>query len=378
LSAGDFPSSGDGLLCTETQHWQDVMALQCGRDHAVALTRNGQMLSCGNDGDGQCSATAQFTLFRDARQLYGYGQYSRQLEMEIQANRAATSVREPEIEAEPSHFCSFSDAAQALRGSFAVGMAHSVYLDGLGRIQARGANDCGQCDIHSFGTALQVAAGPYSSAAILPDGHIVLAGRNSDGQGDARSLNHELNSSDVISGYTWKQVSCGYTHTAALRSDGRVYAIGANPDGRCDTRQWREVTHVVCGVRHTVARRADGTCLAVGDNRYGQCDITSWTDISMVAAGEFHTVALTADGRVVAAGDNRKGQCEVEDLRDMIAIACLPEATLCVSADGRVTIRGGSGELNSALEALRNVAGLDTCEHRIAAITADRELILFP
>ena len=97
-----------------------------------------------------------------------------------------------------------------------------------------------------------------------------------------------------------------------------------------------------------------------------------------MAAGEVHTVGLTSDGHVVAMGDNRKGQCDVEDLRNIVAIACLPEATVCVDADGRVVMRGGSGELNEAVEALRDVVAVDTCEYRIAAMTASRELVVIP
>ncbi len=361
----------------ETNRWKDIIAFRCGPDHTVAMTRSGQILSCGLDEDKQCSATAHFTLFRDARQLYGYGQYGRQLEMEIQANRSS-SESASEVEPQERRFADRVEAAHVLRGSFAVGMAHSLCLNHEGRILAEGANDCGQCDIASFRSALWVAAGPYRSAAILTDGHIVFAGRNSDGQGDTRVLNGELKAAGAEADYAWKRVSCGYSHTAALRSDGRVFAIGANPDGRCDTRQWRDITDVSCGIRHTVARKSNGTCAATGDNHYGQCDVSRWKNVVMVAAGEFHTVALTADRRVLAAGDNRRGQCEVDDLRDVIAIACLPEATLCVGADGRVTVRGGSGVLNSAVEALSDVVGIDACEHRIAAMTATGELILIP
>lgn len=372
------PLTDHGSASPEVQSWQNVMAIRCGANHMVALTRNGQVLAYGPDEDGRCSATARFTLFRDARQLYGYGQYSRQLEKEIRASQMADAGSQAVSTGELSPRDSLADAPRTLRGSFAIGMDHCIRLKEDGCMEAYGANDCGQCDIHSFKTALQVAAGPYRSAAILPNGHVVLAGRNSDGQSDTRALNHELNSADLVSGHTWVQVSCGHTHTATLRSDGRVFAIGANPDGRCDTRRWREITQVACGIRHTVARKADGTCLATGDNQYGQCDLSQWTDIVTVAAGEFHTVGLTSDGHVVAMGDNRKGQCDVEDLRNIVAIACLPEATVCVDADGRVVMRGGSGELNEAVEALRDVVAVDTCEYRIAAMTASRELVVIP
>lgn len=287
-------------------------------------------------------------------------------------------------------------AARVL-GSFAVGMAHTLALGKGGAITATGAGDSGQLDLQTYGTAVQVAAGHYHSAAILADGRALLTGRNTHGQCDACVLNRELDTVGVAaeesrSGavpvvaehdptllpYAWKQVACGLNHTVALRSDGRVYAIGENTDGRCDTRKWRKVTHAACGIRHTVAVTAEGTCVAAGDNRYGQCDVSLWKQITMAAAGEYHTVALRADGRVEAAGDNRKGQCRVEDLRNIISVACLPEATLCVTAEGRVIIRGGSGQHDKAIEALCEVVAIHTCEHRMAALTVDRRVILIP
>ncbi len=59
----------------EASNWQDIIAFSCGPSHLVAINRDGQVLACGSDSDGQCSVTAHFTLFRDARALAGYGQY---------------------------------------------------------------------------------------------------------------------------------------------------------------------------------------------------------------------------------------------------------------------------------------------------------------
>ena len=381
--AGDNPEGeGGGHLLhrkSETAHWQGVLAFRCGPHHLVALNESGQVLSCGKDEDGQCSATAHFTIFRDVRQLYGYGQYSRHIEQEIQAHRVAT-VRAAGRGTDILHRLTPGEAARYMRGKFDIGMGHTILLSEQGTVETFGANDCGQRELVAIETATQVAAGPYRSAVILSDGRLVMAGRNSDGQGDAQTLNRELEGegSETQPKKTWLQVTCGHSHTVALRSDGYVFAVGANVDGRCDTARWRGVTDICCGIRHTVARKADGSCVATGDNRYGQCDLSSWQDTAMIAAGEFHTVALLTDGRVIATGDNRKGQCNVEDLTDIVSVACLPEATLCVRSDGTVVIRGGSGELDHAVEGLRRVVALATCEHRIAAMTADRELILIP
>lgn len=379
LLTGELARPGKiAVRATETGRWQEVVAMQCGPRHLVAMTESGHVLSCGEDEDRQCSGTAHFALFRDVRQLYGYGQYSRRLEQEIREHRGVTE--EPAVETpRKTSYASSAEASRALRGTFAVGMAHIVTLDEQGNLRTGGANDCGQRDLAVYETAVQVAAGPYRSAVILSDGRIVMAGRNTEGQADTRTLNGELESVSASNrDFSWKAISCGHNHTVALRSDGRVFAVGANPDGRCNTLPWRDAVGVACGIRHTVAVKADGTCVAAGDNHYGQCEVSDWRDVVMIAAGEFHTAALTGDGRVLTVGDRRKGQCATEDLSDIISIACLPEATVCVRSDGRVVIRGGSGELNAAVEALEGIVAVDTCEHRIAAMTADRELILIP
>ncbi len=363
---------GSSAIAAESAYWKEILAMHCGPRHFVGVTRGGQVLACGEDGDKQCTAANYFTLFRDIRQLDGYGQYSRQLEVEILANRAS----EPAPMAAPAALEPLTP--QTARGGFAVGMAHTLFLDRSKTVRAEGANDSGQCDMRCGEPVSYVAAGPYRSVAILQSGRVFMTGRNAQGQSDAQTLNRELDTVDTPGFYAWEQVSCGLAHTAVLRSDGRVYAIGSNHDGRCDTRQWRDAAHIACGIRHTVACRTDGTCLATGDNRYGQCDVDGWTNVIAVAAGEFHTVALTENGRVLAVGDDRKGQCDLGDLQDIVAVACQPEATLCVRADGRVIIRGGSGELNTAVESLRDVVALDTCEHRIVAMTAHRELIVIP
>jgi alpha-tubulin suppressor-like RCC1 family protein len=375
----------------EAESWPGILAMACGARHLIALGETGQILSACDEKDAPCAAASHFVLFRDVRQLYGYGQYSRRLQQELYSLQLESRPAQNESAYRPNGR-SAGEIARWACGRFAIGMAHAIWLDDVGNLHQEGANDCGQCDLPSYEHATYVAAGPYRSAVILKDGQIVMAGRNNDGQGDAEALNREAfaeispsdapdetyESSQGSDSVRWTQVSCGHTHTAALREDGRVFAVGADPDGRCATAEWRDITHLCCGVRHTVGLRADGSCVAVGDNRYGQCNVTDWNSVVSIAAGEFHTVGLCANGRLLATGDNRKGQCDLADLEDVVAIACLPEATLCVLSSGRVVLRGGTGELNRAVDALRDVIGVSACEHRIAAKTATGELIILP
>lgn len=390
-----------------TESWTRVIQIAVMPELTLGLRADGRVLAAGRHHSvlNTLDTVRAMACFGDRRQVFVMADGTLRIHV-----RGSEFLPEPLGSLRvctPSVDCSVLDrytfrgcrasAALAALNSFGVGMAHAVTLGEGGVITARGNNDSGQCDIRTYGTAVQVAAGPYHSAAILANGTVALTGRGAYGRTDGVSLNRELATVGILAEesrnssvptvtaadpaglpYAWRQVACGYRHTAALRSDGRVYAVGENPDGRCDTRQWRGVTHLACGVRHTVACTREGACVAVGDNRYGQCDVSLWKQITMTAAGEYHTVGLRADGRVEAAGDNRRGQCHVEDLRDIISVACLPDATLCVRADGRVILRGGSGELDRAVEALREVVAIHTCEHRIAALTVDRRLILIP
>ena len=82
----------------DTSLWTDVLTIACGERHAVALTRDGSVLAGGDDSDRQCSGTAHFVLFKDIRQLYGYGRYSRRLERMIRAHREQEKSSVPEEE----------------------------------------------------------------------------------------------------------------------------------------------------------------------------------------------------------------------------------------------------------------------------------------
>ncbi len=72
-----YESSGTPMYRSfaDAERWQDIIAFVCAPTHLLALNRDGQVLACGSDSDGQCSVTTHFTLFRDARSLWGYGSY---------------------------------------------------------------------------------------------------------------------------------------------------------------------------------------------------------------------------------------------------------------------------------------------------------------
>ncbi len=94
---------------------------------------------------------------------------------------------------------------------------------------------------------------------------------------------------------------------------GLVAAWGENVDGQCDVPAGlADVVAVEGGTYHSLALKADGTVIAWGANWDGQCDIPAGlADVVAVAAGEYHSLALKADGTVITWGANWYGQCDV-------------------------------------------------------------------
>ena len=53
-----------GYKTPDTSRWEDVVAICAGPEHLLGMTREGQILSVGFDGDVQCSGTSHFSLLR--------------------------------------------------------------------------------------------------------------------------------------------------------------------------------------------------------------------------------------------------------------------------------------------------------------------------
>lgn len=274
-----------------------------------------------------------------------------------------------------------AEGARCVRRLLGCGITHVVRVGSDGGVYAVGSNSLGQCSVGDWQKVTAVACG-LSHTAAVSEGRVVAAGMNRDGQCDADQLNAALvnppDGQPRTGAALFRSVACGYAHTVALRGDGRVFAVGASPDGRCDTAAWHTAVDIACGVRHTAAVLADGHCVACGDNQKGQCAVAAWENVTMVACGEFHTVGLTSDGRVLAAGSVGAECCRVDDLRNVISVACLPETTVCVHADGHLTVRGGDSVLAEAVASIRDAVAVDGKEYRLAVLTVDRRILLFP
>lgn len=377
-----------------TQWMTDVLALNCGKEHLVAVDRYGQVMAEGLDLDGQCTASSAFVLFRDLHQLDGFGIFTTSVDLQApnsvtqgdaraDRGRPVAERRTSKVAEAPVTSVKCFDAklikqvsAPALAGRYGQGLTHGVYLTSEGQIQEIGERPFLSADDLPKQSYQWVSSGLYHAVAVTDDGSLVTFGRvPEDREGSVLIQAARDQRPDGAETASFCSVSCGVGHTSAVTTDGSVYAAGKNDHGQCHTAAWRNVTATACGAGHTVALTRDGHALATGDDTYGQCRVGDWSRLVMVACGENHTVGLRADGRVVAVGDDRLGQCAVSGARNVVYVACLPEATLCVDADGKVTAFGGTGEFRQKLSALRDIVAVYACEYRLTALSRDGRII---
>ncbi len=356
-----------------TAYMTDMIAIHAGAEHLVAVDAHGQVMAEGLDLDGQCTSASTFLLFRDIRQLDGFGIFSSAMPTHAPL-RTAGKPSDAEIcpEAADSSFPVMTEKATAGEASAASYLTRAgqeldraVYIDGGGNVRAI-ARDGTVTDVEGWTDALAVACGTNHTVVALRDGSLAATGRNAEGQCEV---------SGMFSESPWRHLSCHHHTTVAVDGEGRVHVRGRGYGDLRSILSDKEIRAAACGYAHMILMTADGHALGVGDNRAGQCDVSDWEDIVMVAVGDRHSVGLRADGRLVAVGDNTSGQCRVDDLTDVTFVACLPETTLCVRSDGKVILRGGAKELESLLGGLPPVVCLYAHEYRVSALTSDGRLI---
>ncbi|MBB4904289.1 alpha-tubulin suppressor-like RCC1 family protein [Actinophytocola algeriensis] len=278
-----------------------VSAIAAGGLHSQALLGGGQVLSWGENEDGQ---------------LGDYSTTNRGTPVPVCASTATADC-----------------AAAPLTGvtALAPGSSHSTALLPDGRVLAWGDGSGRQLGDGVPGQARPAAVCAPGSADCatdqLADLTAVAAGGGSDGFG-----------------------SSGYS--LALRADGSVLGWGFNGHGQVGdgTSAHSSVPHPVCAVgatdcaadpltgaiaiaaggNHSLALLSNGQVLAWGDNWLGQlgdgtsntrykpvpvcavgatdCTADPLTGVVAIAAGGNHSVAVLSDGRAVAWGDNDSGQ----------------------------------------------------------------------
>jgi hypothetical protein len=184
--------------------------------------------------------------------------------------------------------------------AIAAGAAHSLALKSDGTVVAWGENAQHQTEVPSDLTdVVAIGAGMFHNLARKSDGTFVGWGNNGFDQ-----ITFPAGLADVVA------FDVGQNHNLAIKPDGTVIAWGYNVFGETDVPAGlADVVAVAAGRNHSLALKSDGTVVAWGNNTYGQTNVPAGlTGVIAIAAGGYHSLALKNDGTVVGWGRNDYGQ----------------------------------------------------------------------
>lgn len=235
---------------TQPSGLSEVIAVDAGSSHTIALKSDGTVAAWGFDGSGQTTGVPT-----------GLGNV---------VNIASSS-------------------------------SHSIAIKADGTLAAWGINSYGQTTIPpGLNSVVAVETGAAHSMALKSDGTVVAWGNNLYGQCTPPNPLQ-----DVIA------IASGDYHNLALRANGTVVAWGQNDMGQSSVPAGlTEVVAIAAGSGHSIALKRDGTVFAWGNSAFASPP-QDLTNVVAVASGYYHTLALKTDGTIVAWGSNSYGQAFV-------------------------------------------------------------------
>lgn len=350
---GDGVAAAFRTRAVQAGAFADVVAVDAGASHTLAVRSDGAVWSWGTNTNGQLgdgttterripvmipsftsvqrvSAGASHSLaVKTDGTVWAWG-----LNTNGQLGDGTTTQRTSPVQV----------SGIAVASQVAAGGSHSLSLLADGTVRSWGLNTDGQLgdgSTTSSSTAVSVqglssmtalAAGTAHSLALKSDGTVWTWGRNTDGQlGDGTST--ARNTPAALSGLSGVvAISAGNSHSLALKSDGTLWVWGLNTNGRLGdgTTTKRLVptklntltglTGIAGGASHSLAVKSDGTVTAWGLNSTGQLGDTTTSQrtspvavaglaqVVSVSAGSNHSLALRTDRTLRTFGDNSVGQ----------------------------------------------------------------------
>jgi alpha-tubulin suppressor-like RCC1 family protein len=280
----------------------DVVAMDGGIQHTIALRSDGTVWSWGDNGYGQLGI--------------GQGPDS---PTPVQVTSLSNVVA----------------VAAGSRCSYAVKSDGTVW--GWGRPWCQIGNTNGgytPAQVAGVSNITAVAAGLDFALARKADGTLWAWGFNDHGQLGDNTTTDRVSApvQTLITGVA--SIAAGEAHSVVVKNDGTVWSWGANLGGQLgigNTRDQKrpqqvkdlsDILSVAAGHQHTLALRQDRSVWGWGTNSVGEVgdgtttmrlkpvQLSGLSDVVMVAAGWIHSVALKTDGSVWGWGRGIYGQLD--------------------------------------------------------------------
>ena len=267
----------------------NLQVIAAGRNHVVALRRDGRVIAAGNNDKGQCNVQDWTDII-----------------------------------------------------AVAAGFEYTVGLRADGTVVATGFNNNGQCDVQGWTDIVEIYAGNTATDTIgvKADGTIVATG-------GPEGRNHH----EQIPGKSESMIKLcpGWSGIIAVMDTGFVRFTGSLSDMKGISR-WIGIKDAAIGTGHAVGLLVDGTVVTAGRASAGQNDVEDWSNIIAVSSSNSNTAGLKADGSVVVAGRNSHGQKDAETWENIVTLSVGPGFIVGLKIDGTVVaagrIVGGTGAEN--------------------------------
>lgn len=183
------------------EEWTDIVAIACGRIHAVGLKSDGTVVVCGGDDYHQVSSIDD--NWTDITAIAAFGSFT------IGLKSDGTVITSGDNEFGQLNTEGLTDVV-----AIASGRNHGVYLHADGTVSAVGRSESGQLDVDGWTDIVAIYAGANHTIGVKADGTLVSCGSNANGERNLDGIDNVL------------AIACGSGFTIILQKDGTIIKLG--------------------------------------------------------------------------------------------------------------------------------------------------------